>query len=422
MMEPARVVLDPDGSRPLEAQLAQAAPADVALALLTYNHAATIPGVLAAAQAGLRDHLPGARPALVLCDAGSTDATPETAATAGFPTIVARHQAPLHERAAVPFHGVPGRGAALRLALEVASRLGVRLLVTLEADLVSLTGQGLGRLLRPLWEDKADLVLPAYARHRWDGTITHLVVAPLLRALYGRRLHHPVPGTHALSRRFLDHVRSHPRWPGSARILVDFWLLAVAVADGFQVWEAWLGPRRTAPRAGMMDLPGVVAQVLGGVFALMEHTTDVWPETRGSEPVPAAGEPPELSTEPRTVDVTRMVSAFRQGLRDLAPLWEHVLAPETLADVLALDTPDLSRFRFPDPLWARVVYDFALGHRFGVIHREHLLRSLVPLYLGRTAAFVLATAPRDARGTTAALEAVAQAFEAEKPYLAARWR
>ena len=69
-----------------------------------------------------------------------------------------------------------------------------------------------------------------------------------------------------------------------------------------------------------------------------------------------------------------------------------------------------------------MVYDFALGHRYGVVHREHLLRSLVPLYLGRMAAFVLATAPGDAVATQTSLDAVGAAFERQKPYLVARWR
>ena len=80
-----------------------------------------------------------------------------------------------------------------------------------------------------------------------------------------------------------------------------------------------------------------------------------------------------------------------------------------------------ARFRFPDELWARAVYDFALGYRYGVVHREHLLRSLVPLYLGRTAAFVGATRQADAAATEIALEAVGAAFEREKPYLVERW-
>ena len=79
-------------------------------------------------------------------------------------------------------------------------------------------------------------------------------------------------------------------------------------------------------------------------------------------------------------------------------------------------------FRFPDDLWARVVYDFALGHHYAVVHRDHLLRSLAPLYLGRTAAFVLATARRGAAASQAQLDAVAAAFERQKPYLVEHWR
>jgi len=117
-----------------------------------------------------------------------------------------------------------------------------------------------------------------------------------------------------------------------------------------------------------------------------------------------------------------MVSAFARGLRDLGTIWAHVLAPDTLGDIMSLETDDVERFRFSDDLWARVVYDFALGHHWSVVYRDHLLRSLVPLYLGRTAAFVLATRRRDARAAESALDAVATAFEREKPYLVDRWR
>jgi len=120
--------------------------------------------------------------------------------------------------------------------------------------------------------------------------------------------------------------------------------------------------------------------------------------------------------------VDRMLGAFRRGLRDLIEIWELVLAPETLDGVLDLDARDVLAYRFPDRLWARVVFDFALGHRYGVVHREHLLRSLVPLYLGRTAAFVAATQASDGAETEAVLERVGAAFEAEKLYLTERWR
>ena len=104
------------------------------------------------------------------------------------------------------------------------------------------------------------------------------------------------------------------------------------------------------------------------------------------------------------------------------PIWESVLAPETLGDVVGLAARDPGSFRFPDEVWARAIYDAALGYHYGVMHREHLLRALVPLYLGRTAAFILATRAADPAGDDAVLEAVGAAFEAEKPYLRDRWR
>jgi hypothetical protein len=79
-------------------------------------------------------------------------------------------------------------------------------------------------------------------------------------------------------------------------------------------------------------------------------------------------------------------------------------------------------FRFPDDLWARIVYEFALGHHYAVVHRDHLLRSLVPLYLGRTAAYIQATYTANADETERVLEATAAAFERQKPYLVEQWR
>jgi hypothetical protein len=198
-------------------------------------------------------------------------------------------------------------------------------------------------------------------------------------------------------------------------------MLGTAIADGFSVWEAWLGPRVIHSRTRTTDLPAMVAQTLGGVLTVMDRHDDLWREVHGSEPLPAVGEALLPATEPRQVDVERMLSAFALGLRDLTPVWEHVMAPDTLGEVLSLETADAGSFRFPDDLWARVVWDFALGHHYTVIHREHLLRSLVPLYLGRTAAYVLGTGDRSAAASEAAVETVARAFERQKPYVVERW-
>ena len=396
------------------------APADLAVGLLTYNNAETIDGVLAVVADGLARHGGGARAALIVSDAGSSDGTRERAAAGPLPAVVMQHEAPAGERVAVPFHGVPGRGAALRTVFAAAQRLRARGLVLLEADLVSATPVWIERLAGPLLDDKADFVAPAYARHRYAGTISRLVLAPLVRALYGRRLQQPFGGQQALSARLIEHLLIHPKWTWSGHDVSDLWITGTAIADGFVVCEAWLGRHEVRSRTRATDLPAMLAQTLGAAFTVMERHGDLWLEVRGSEPIPAVGDPMPLGVEPMVVDVEGMQEAFRQGARDLTPIWELILAPDTLAEVLALGGG--GRMRFPDDLWARVVYDFALGHHYSVVHRDHLLRSLAPLYLGRTAAFVVASRTVGAAASQAQLDAVAAAFERQKPYLVEHWR
>jgi glucosylglycerate synthase len=416
------VAVGPELPPDVDQQLDGLPPVELAVGVLTYNNAATVPTVVDAIRGGLEKHLTGTSAVLINADAGSSDATVERLADSGLPFVRVQHEAPAAQLGAVPFHGVPGRGAALRLAVGVARRLGVRVLLVLEADVTSVTGEWIERLARPVLAHGADLVMPVHARHRYDGTITNLVLAPLVGALFGRRLHQPLSGPRALSARMVERLTAVPQWPEPGRSMTDLWIAGTAVADGLSVHEARLGRWRVESSTRTVDLPTMVAQTLGAVFALMDDYEDLWLEIPSGPPVPAEGPPVLPSDEPVRIDVERMVGAFARGLRDLGTIWEHVLAPDTLGDVLSLETDDVEGFRFPDDLWARVVYDFALGHHWSVVYRDHLLRSLVPLYLGRTAAFVLATRRRDAPAAESALDAVAAAFERGKAYLVDRWR
>ena len=407
----------------MTAEAAPVRPAvDLAVALLTYNNADTVTSVVGAAVEGVARHFPDLTATLIAADAGSSDGTPGLMEVAGLPVVRARYEPPAGERVAVPFHGVPGRGEGLRAVFHVAQEMRARALVVLEADVVSVTPEWIRDLATPILRDKADFICPAYTRHRWEGTVTRLILAPLVRALYGRRIHQPFGGQQALSARLLEHLLVHPKWNWTGPDVSDLWIAGAAIADGFAVYEAWLGPHVVRSRTRTTDLPAMVAGTLGAAFTVMDRHQDLWLEARGSEALPAVGEPRPASVEPMSVDVRALLEGFQLGLRDLSSIWELILAPDTLGEVLALDSADPESFRFPDDLWALVVYDFALGHHYSVVHRDHLLRSLVPLYLGRTAAYVAATRRASTEATERTLEAVATAFERQKPYLVEHWR
>jgi hypothetical protein len=117
-----------------------------------------------------------------------------------------------------------------------------------------------------------------------------------------------------------------------------------------------------------------------------------------------------------------LIEAFRLGDRELREVWSWILPPRTLVELRRLANGAAAAFRFDDELWARVVYDFAVGYRLRVLPKDHLLRSLVPLYSGWLASFALQVGHLDADRAEARVEDLAAAFERQKPYLISRWR
>jgi hypothetical protein len=171
-----------------------------------------------------------------------------------------------------------------------------------------------------------------------------------------------------------------------------------------------------------MNLSSLLAQVLGPVFLEMEHQAAYWQSIRGSIAVPKFGTPEAISDETGTVDVRRMTESFQLGNQNLQDVWGLVLPPTTLLELRKLSHMPSDRFRMPDELWVRIVYDFALGHRLRTISRDHLLRSITPLYLGWIASYALEMETAGPAEIESRIERLSKTYEATKPYLVSRWR
>src|SRR5579864_26 len=273
-------------------------------------------------------------------------------------------------------------------------------------------------LVRPVIDAQFDLVLPSYARHKFDGLINRGVVYPLTRALFGRRATGQLGVDFGLSTRMLSGIFDHQngRGPGAS-----IWLLTAAVEHNLQVCEAHVGTFLPPFESGD-DVSAAVARVLGSLFEDMERHAPMWQRVRGSQPVRTFGEPTAAADEPRAVDASTMVESFHLGFRNLQEIWNRVLPPATLVELGRLTRAPLDRFRLPDALWARIVFDFALGYRLRSISRDHLLRAMTPLYLAWVASFVIEAGEADPVAVQARLERLCLAYETEKPYLIARWR
>jgi hypothetical protein len=323
---------------------------------------------------------------------------------------------PLPSVSLLPFSSSDVRSLFAPLA-QICARVSARAVVVIGTRADGLAVDTVEALLRPLLTMGADLVLPHYPRHRLDGLINSAVVYPLTRALYGRQVDGQLGVDFGFSPRMLERLASI----GSARVERPIWLLTEAVTQALQVAEARVAAW-DPPGENPTDLSTALTQVLGPLFVDTDAHAVVWQKIRGSQPVSGAGHVRVIEEEHRTVDARSMVESFRLGSQSLHEIWSRVMPPATLVEVRRLTSAPLERFRLPDALWARIVFDFALGHRLRVMNRDHLLRAMTPLYLAWVASFVLEVGEAHRATVDARIERQCAAYEAEKPYLVARWR
>ncbi|MDE3153845.1 MAG: glycosyl transferase family 2 [Acidobacteriota bacterium] len=391
-----------------------------------YNNAATIGPVMEAVQAGLQRHQPAVESCIVLAEGGSTDGTPDVVRHALGPragrlvqVAYPVHPADLLEAA---YHGLPGRPQALAAIFRTAAALGARACAVVDASVASLGADWIAALIEPALDGGFDFVAPCYARAPQEGALTRSIVYPLFRALYGVRLHQPAGGEFGCSRALLDHLLAQDGWQdGGHGVGVDIWTTTAAVCGGFKVCETRLGPRRHVSRDDAPDLSATIVQVIGALFTEQARRAEVWQRIRGSAGVPAFGTSPAVPEAP-PVEVSQLVESFRLGYRELRDVWAAVLPPATIIALKRLVVGSAGAFAMDDELWARIIYDFAVGHRLRVLRPDHLLGALTPLYLGWLASFLGEVGTGDAAVVDERIERLALAFERQKPYLISRWR
>ncbi len=407
----------PDGEPPKDT-------IDIMVGVLTLNNAGTIESLVKSIVEGLRQSFPNTSVLLVNCDAGSQDGTPaliDQVAAGMVPVRVIPNAASTYANLTRE-SGFPGRDESIRNLCLAAEQLQPKVCLILEGQLRSLSPVWIDQLARPIYEAGEDFVVPLYRRHRYEGTLVTNLLYPLTRALYGKRLRYPSGGAYGLSGKFARDLHGKSTWTGATgKFSVDGWITTAALAGNYRVCHTFLGTRDQETKIGAVDLSVVLAQTVGGIFHTMEEYEPSWERTKESSAVPLYGTP-EPAPDPGPLQTGRMVSGFKQGVRDLLPLWELILSRDTLAQILTLDMQDTEDFRFPPALWVQTVYDFALAYHDQTLHREHMLKSLTPLYLGRTASFVLETQHGDGDHVDRTVETLCKQFEQSKPYLVEQWR
>ncbi len=409
----------------LSARLDEAGEVDIVVGIPSFNSARTITHVVRAVAGGLAKYFPERKSIIVNSDGGSTDGTREAVMGADVDhdsLLLVSHKVPTIQRITTPYLGIPGKGSAFRTIFAVTERLKAKACVVVDSDLRSITPHWVELLAAPVLDRGFDYIAPFYLRHKYDGTITNSIIYPMTRTLFGRRIRQPIGGDFGLSGRVASRFLTKDIWETDvARFGIDIWMTLTAMAEGFRIGQSYLGAKLHDAKDPGADLTAMFRQVVSALFGLMETYEAAWQKVESSEPVPMFGLPFDVGLEPIPVDVERMKRAFQQGLRDLDGIYRSFLSPSTLEGLVAAAARTGDDFHVSDGLWVRLVYEVAAAYHGKWLDRDHLLRSLIPLYLGRTGSFVLDVREADAVMVEAKIETLAQEFEAQKPYLLECW-
>jgi len=400
--------------------------ADIIVGIPSFNNAQTIGHVVRAVQAGLAKYFPDHKAVVVNSDGGSSDGTMDVVHNTSiddFNAILLHHRVEPISKIVFPYSGIPGKGSAFRTVFEIAETLGAKACVVVDSDLRSISPEWIELLVKPVLMGGYDYVSPLYHRHKFDGTITNSIVYPLTRALYGKRVRQPIGGDFGFSGKLAQFYLTKDVWQTDvARFGIDIWMTTTAIANGFKVTQSFLGAKIHDAKDPGTDLSSMLYQVVSATFALMETYAGVWIPIRGSEPVPSFGFEYSVGLEQVNVNIERMLKVFREGLGNLAEIWHDILGAGDFGEVERLGKQSDVEFHFPIGLWTRVVYDYALAFHKRRYPAEQLIKSMTPLYVGKTASFILQAKDMGQQEADAEIENLCMEFENSKDYLVTNWQ
>jgi len=289
-------------------------------------------------------------------------------------------------------------------------------------DCASVSPETIHRISLGVFENH-DLVLPRYPVGPHDALFNSAILYPLTRSLFSHHVRYPLPIDAAMSSRMAERLATAAqRHTSAGQGDAIVWPVAEASIAGFSVRDTH-GEHRILPTPSAEDVNTLLANITGSLFADIESKAAFWQRARLATPQARINSqaPPASAASSGDIDLTPMIESFRNAYTNLRELWSLVLPPNSLLALKKLSVAPAESFRMPDALWARTVYDFLLAYRLRTINRGHLLGALTPLYLAWVASH-LQLIGNDLALAEQHIEAVAAAFENDKPYIVARWR
>ena len=394
--------------------------ADIMVAIPAYNNELTIGHVMKVAADGLSSFFADRKCVLFVCEGGSLDETKNVAIMTDVGLTVSKIVG--------TYRGESGKGNALRAVFKAALDLGVGGCALIDADNRSITPDWVNNMLTPIAREGYDYVAPFYKRYKYDGTITNLIVYPLVTSLYGKKLRQPIGGDFGLSAGFIESLAKQDVWDMFVgQFGIDVWMTISAITSGASVCQANLGAKIHGAKDPAFSLGPMYLHVISTVFRSMTKFADFWKDVSLVQDVPVKGTALPWDPEPIPISVTRLVEEFNMGLGHFSSIYREILSADTYGRLEQIAHSEVCMpegycdFHMPADLWARIIYDLAVVFNCWRGDTHKLIDLSSPLYYAQVASIANRTQDLGHAESEKVIDDILRAFVNEKVYLAQRW-
>jgi hypothetical protein len=319
---------------------------------------------------------------------------------------------------------VPGpaeAGTTLRTILAAADLLSARACAVVSDSTEEVAPSWIDNLLRPIYRDGFDFVAPLYSRHKFDGLLANNLLYPLTRAVYAKSFRELLAPEFAFSGRLAARALSEEGWREEAvRESGPLCMAVSALSSDYRCCQTFLGPKSRGHQG--TNVVSAIRHSVGGLFWCLDATASSWLNPHQTSAVRTIGPDHEISLEQIRVDRKKLLAMFRSGVTELSQILASILAPDTHAELFKLLSLDEHEFFLSNPLWVRVIYEFAASYHHSILNRDHLVQALVPVYRGRSVSFLLRHRTSSLEEIEADTEDLCQEFARQKDYFLERWK
>ncbi len=277
-----------------------------------------------------------------------------------------------------------GKGANIRILLEIAQKFNASTVVMVDSDLKSITPEWVRDLATPITEG-FDLATPLYSRNHLDGTITNNIVYPLAYGLVGKDVRQPIGGEFAFSKRLVNYWLEKD-WDNTTYFYgIDNFMSINAIVGDFKLCQVMLGAKIHKPSAPKLDeMFTQVVNTLAGIITSIDLKDASFSEVPvfGSDLAP----PQEMTVDVEKIKET-MMNYWKRSRDDL----QRMLPTERfnqLDESFAKEKPYIN-----DSLWAELVYALLAKYSSAGTKEDELacVEALKPLYFARVLSYIKET-------------------------------